>query len=305
MDVSLPGAKYRNPEDRIRFHEEVLDRLVDHAGSQDRRHGDERTDEAADDAGRLDRGAPASRARAISADDLRDGQRDLLRRDGNASSARTWHRRAKTTRERRISSWSMRHLFDGISPGEDPIGKRIGYGSPNDPHYWRTIVGIVADTREQLGEPPRSAAYAPFRQNLEPWNFASYLVKSSLPVEIVGEAGRRAVMAVGFRSTRVADTDGGQSDMRATIATQRFTTLIATMFAGIALILAVVGTFGVMSHGRSRTHARIRRSNGPRSDPTPNRHARAWAGRTSGDGCDDRRARRRRLARCIDPGAPV
>lgn len=43
--------------------------------------------------------------------------------------------------------------------------------------------------------------------------------------------------------------------MRATIATQRFATLIATMFAGVALILAVVGTFGVMSYvvrGRTR-----------------------------------------------------
>jgi putative ABC transport system permease protein len=46
-----------------------------------------------------------------------------------------------------------------------------------------------------------------------------------------------------------------EADMRASIATQRFTTLIAAMFAGLALILAAVGTFGVMSHvvrGRTR-----------------------------------------------------
>ena len=42
--------------------------------------------------------------------------------------------------------------------------------------------------------------------------------------------------------------------MRASIATQRFTMLIATLFAGLALILAAIGTFGVMSHVvRSRT----------------------------------------------------
>jgi ABC-type antimicrobial peptide transport system permease subunit len=42
--------------------------------------------------------------------------------------------------------------------------------------------------------------------------------------------------------------------MRASIATQRFTMLVATLFAGLALILAAVGTFGVMSHVvRSRT----------------------------------------------------
>jgi ABC-type antimicrobial peptide transport system permease subunit len=45
-----------------------------------------------------------------------------------------------------------------------------------------------------------------------------------------------------------------EADMQASIATQRFTTLIAAMFAGLALILAAVGTFGVMSHVvRSRT----------------------------------------------------
>ena len=42
--------------------------------------------------------------------------------------------------------------------------------------------------------------------------------------------------------------------MRASVATQRFTMLIATLFAGLALMLAAVGTFGVMSHVvRSRT----------------------------------------------------
>ena len=42
--------------------------------------------------------------------------------------------------------------------------------------------------------------------------------------------------------------------MRASIATERFTMLIATMFAGLALLLAAVGTFGVMSHvARNRT----------------------------------------------------
>jgi FtsX-like permease family len=134
------------------------------------------------------------------------------------------------------------------------LSEQMLTGSPNDPHYWRTIVGLVGDTRELLGESPRGTAYAPFRQSLEPWNFASYLVKTFLPVQVVGDAGRKAVMA--------SDTDQPVSrirpvsaDMTATIAAQRFTTLIAAVFASVALILAVVGTFGVMSHvarGRAR-----------------------------------------------------
>ena len=41
-------------------------------------------------------------------------------------------------------------------PGQDPIGKRIAYGARTDDHYWRTIVGLAADTREQLGQPAES-----------------------------------------------------------------------------------------------------------------------------------------------------
>jgi predicted lysophospholipase L1 biosynthesis ABC-type transport system permease subunit len=137
---------------------------------------------------------------------------------------------------------------------DNPIGKRIGYGPPASPHYWRTIIGMAADTRERLGEPSKPTAYAPFRQNLEPWNSASYLVRTGLPVAGVADAIRSAVIA-SDPDQPVARVRAVEADMRATIAAQRFTTSIATMFAGLALILALVGTFGVMSHvvrGRTR-----------------------------------------------------
>jgi hypothetical protein len=117
-------------------------------------------------------------------------------------------------------------------PGQDPINRRIGYGARSDPHYWRTIVGLVADTREQLGESPRPTAYAPFRQTLEPWNFASYLVKTSLPVGAGGEAVQKAVLA-SDPDQPVSRLRPVEADMRATIATQRFTTIIAGTFAGL------------------------------------------------------------------------
>jgi len=138
-------------------------------------------------------------------------------------------------------------------PGQDPIGKRIAYGLPNTEHYWRTIVGLAADTYEGLGQPARAITYAPFRQALDPFTGGAYLVKTSLPLATVGETVRRAVLASDpdqpISRVRLVETD-----MRASIATQRFTMLIATLFAGLALMLAAIGTFGVMSHVvRSRT----------------------------------------------------
>ena len=89
-------------------------------------------------------------------------------------------------------------------PGQDPIGRRVGYGAPGDPHYWRTIVGLVADTREHLAQPPQPTAYAPFRQSLEPWNFASYLVKSSLPIRCSWRGRPQGRHGVGSGSARFA-----------------------------------------------------------------------------------------------------
>ena len=137
--------------------------------------------------------------------------------------------------------------------GQNPIGKRIAYGAPTEDHHWRTIVGLAADTREQLSQPARATTYAPFRQGLDPFTFSAYLVRSDLPVAAVGEAVQRAVSSAD-PDQPVSRLRPIEADMRASIATERFTTLIATMFAVLSLILAGVGTFGVMSHVvRSRT----------------------------------------------------
>jgi putative ABC transport system permease protein len=73
------------------------------------------------------------------------------------------------------------------------------------------------------------------------------MIKTPLPAAAAGEVIRRAVMA--------ADPDQPISRVRTlddaltrSVAVQRFTTLLATGFAALALLLAAVGTFGVMSH---------------------------------------------------------
>jgi predicted permease len=131
-------------------------------------------------------------------------------------------------------------------PGEDAVGKRIGFGDPRYAKYWRTIVAVAADTR-RLSDPPRPTAYIPFQQNTEPWSTGVFFVKTSLPTAVAGDAIRRAVLT--------ADGDQPISRVRTldealyrSVSTQRFTTIVSTSFAALALLLAAVGTFGVMSH---------------------------------------------------------
>jgi putative ABC transport system permease protein len=253
MDVSLPGAKYRDPALRIRFHEDVLDRLAATPGVK---------------SVAMAMRAPMTEAitRGVWIDGRPEPRPGELQLMGFLTISENYFSTTgiRVLRGRSITRDDGPRAPDVVVvneafarryfPGEDPIGKRIGYGSRKDPHYWRTIVGLVADTREQLAELPKATAYAPFRQSLEPWNSGSYLVKTSLPIAVIGEAGRKAVMA-SDPDQPVSRVRPVEADMRATIATQRFTTLIAAMFAALALVLAVVGTFGVMSHvvrGRTR-----------------------------------------------------
>ena len=252
VDVSLPGAQYRDAAARIRFHEAVLERVTTEPGVRRVAMAMQAPMRPTITRGVWIEGRPAPPP----------GQANLAafltvsEQYFDTAGIRLVRGRA-IARDDTLQSPDIVVVNEAFArryfPGEDPIGRRIAYGARNDNHYWRTIVGLAADTREQLGQPAKPTIYAPFRQGLDPFTFAAYLVKTSLPVARVGEIVQRAVSASDPNQpvSRLRPVD---ADMRASIATQRFTMLIASLFAGLALVLAGVGTFGVMSHVvRSRT----------------------------------------------------
>ena len=253
VDVSLPGVKYRDADVRIRFHDQVLERLTSTPGVRS----------AAMAMQAPMRPAPVTRGVWIEGRPTPPpGEYNLTvfitvsEHYFDTTGIRLLRGRA-LTRDDNLRSPDVVVINEAFArkyyPGEDPIGKRIAYGFPNNEHYWRTIVGLAADTYEGLGQPSRATTFAPFRQALDPFTSAAYLVKTSLPPETVGETVRRAVLA-SDPDQPISRVRPVVADMRASIATQRFTMLISTLFAGLALMLAAIGTFGVMSHVvRSRT----------------------------------------------------
>jgi putative ABC transport system permease protein len=129
----------------------------------------------------------------------------------------------------------------------DPLTQRIGFGNRQNPNYWRRVVGVVGDVREEMNQPAPPTAYIPFRQDNEPWNFASYELKTKLPASAVAPSVQRVVLGIApdqpiSRARNLEDT------IAASVAVERFTTVLAGLFAGLALTLAAVGAFGVMSH---------------------------------------------------------
>ena len=136
-------------------------------------------------------------------------------------------------------SFASSHL-----PGEDPVGKRFRFGGEGDP-YWE-IVGVVGDVQHySLGSTSMAQIYLPFPQR--PDDVVRFVIEASVsPLSLVG-AVRTEIQTV--------DPDQplmGMSTMDQLIAEDmsapRFRTILLSAFGLTALLLAVVGLYGVLSH---------------------------------------------------------
>jgi len=142
-----------------------------------------------------------------------------------------------------------RRLAEQFWPGEDPTGKRLKIGPPDSPNQWATVIGVVGDVRQtglygdQLAE-----LYAPYAQERRSW-----MSPRDLVVRTQGDA---ASLAGAVReAVWVVDKDQPISNIRtmdqvlaAAISRERFQMLLLSLFATLALVLACVGLYGVISY---------------------------------------------------------
>jgi len=127
-------------------------------------------------------------------------------------------------------------------PNEDPLGKQIRYNS-KDP--WGEVVGVVEDIKYDglhLASAPH--LFEPYEQN--PWSRLSITIRSQLDEATLLPAVQREVKALDpnmpISSVRTMDEVMAQS-----LATRRFVLLLFSLFAGLALLLACVGIYGVLT----------------------------------------------------------
>jgi putative ABC transport system permease protein len=141
-----------------------------------------------------------------------------------------------------ISELAARKFF----PNANPIGERLKLGGASDTSGWRTIVGIVKDTRtDGLREEPRGTLYLPRAQ--QEMRGGWLMVRSTLPTEQIARLLRSTVgeidRDVPLDRVRTMDSVVGQE-----LEGTRFAMLLLTLFAGVALALASVGIYGVISY---------------------------------------------------------
>ena len=137
-------------------------------------------------------------------------------------------------------------------PDEDPIGRRITFGVSDAP-VWLTIVGVVGGAiGSSLGAPPAPAIYVPMAQ--EPWSNAAIVLRTAgttdVPVTLLGQVVRAVDPRIPVSRPRTMDEVlSGAADDR------RFTMLLLALFALSALVLSMVGVYGVTGFAvLQRTH---------------------------------------------------
>jgi predicted permease len=147
-------------------------------------------------------------------------------------------------------------------PSDEAIGERIRplFAGPNA--QWRTIVGIVGDVRHRgLGQDARPELYLTYAQTPPNWAVnvirgSTIVVRGAIPEETLGPLARRIVQAI--------DPDVPISNMGAldeaiaqSVSTERFATLLLGAFAGVALVIAAIGVYGVMAFTVARRSKEI------------------------------------------------
>jgi predicted permease len=133
-------------------------------------------------------------------------------------------------------------------PGERAVGRRISFSGPTSPS-WRTIVGVVRDVRERGYElQMKPGVYLPFAQALDTWALPEYLVVRAAADPLALAAPVRDAIARVDAEQPISAVRTIDDILEQSVADRRQQWMLLGSFSILAVLLASIGLYGVLSY---------------------------------------------------------
>ena len=252
--VSLPATAYATPDEVTRAFERIVERVGNIPGVASAAMVSAAPLEGGNSNGLVPEGRPLELGSAINSlmrlatpEYFETMRIELVRGRGF-----TAQDRQGTPRVMVINETLAREAF----PGEDAIGKRIACceGGPDGAPGWKEVVGVARDVRAVgLDQEPMAEFYLPMLQApAAAWTWTD----RTMTLAVRAPGGEPALMAPLRRA--IAEVDPSlplynlgtmQGRVMDSLAQARFSTMLLTVFGAIALVLAAIGVYGVISYG--------------------------------------------------------